>query len=401
MTDLGDLLRVPGPEPRKPKRPTHPNGWEPGVAWTPGEGGTITTGPLEAEPDPGIWADLIADWGLDPATTEVVPGTVQVRGWDANVGDGDVRRMRYYKATIRPRIASDARADVEALNIRVERQRARTRLTEASTGRSLVVALADWQLGKGSHGGSAAIVDRIVSALDALPGRIKELARAGRPVESVYLLGLGDLREACSGHYAMQTFETDLDEREQARVIRRLLLRAVDTVAPLVPRVVLGGVPGNHGEKRNGSGKAYTSWTDNSDLEVLEQVGEILSANPARYGHVSVVLADELTMVLDVAGVAVGLAHGHQAKGGIEKWWQGQALGRQAVADAQLLLTGRYHHLKISEATSRTWIQVPAMEGGSEWWTQQTGQHSPPGMLTISVGEAWGPRGWGDLAVLS
>ena len=78
-----------------------------------------------------------------------------------------------------------------------------------------------------------------------------------------------------------------------------------------------------------------------------------------------------------------------------------QVMGRQPVADATLLLSGHYHHLIVSEATGRTFVQVPAMDGGSEWFTATTGQHSPPGMLTLGVGTAYGPRGWGDLAVLN
>jgi hypothetical protein len=201
----------------------------------------------------------------------------------------------------------------------------------------------------------------------------------------------------------MQTFAADLDRREQARVVRRLILAYVERMAPLVPRVVLGAVPGNHGENRNSSGKAFTTWTDNDDLAVVEQVAEVLAANPDRYGHVSCVLADSLTLTLDVCGVVHSWAHGHQNRGGpgkVEDWWTKQAMGRTPVADAQILATGHYHHLRVSEATGRTWFQAPAMDPGSEWWTQQTGQSSPAGLLTYVVGAACGARGWSELAVL-
>lgn len=118
-------------------------------------------------------------------------------------------------------------------------------------------------------------------------------------------------------------------------------------------------------------------------------------------------LADSATLVLDVAGVVTAFAHGHKSGGGghpaqrVEKWWQGQVMGRQPVADASLLLTGHYHHLIVSEGTGRTMVQVPAMDGGSEWFTDRTGQSSPAGLLTLGVGTAYGPRGWGDLAVLT
>lgn len=379
----------------------HPSGWEPGIAWS-GDAGTITTAPLDAEPTGGVWAELVADWGLDPTTTEVVPGTIQVRAWDTHDG----RRLRYYRAALRAKTDTGERADIEALCAIVMRRR--SIVAPIITGdRALLVALSDWQLGKGEGGGTPATTERICAAIDALPARLRELKRSGRAVSAVYLVGLGDLVEQCAGHYPGQTFTTDLDRREQLRLARRLILRAVDTVSPLVPRVVLAAVPGNHGENRNASGKAYTRTTDNDDLAVVEQVAEVLAANPARYGHVSTVLAESATLVLDVAGVPTAFAHGHKSGGGghpaqrVEKWWQGQVMGRQPVADASILITGHYHHLIVSEGTGRTMVQVPAMDGGSEWFTDRTGQSSPAGMLTLGVGTAYGPRGWGDLAVLT
>jgi hypothetical protein len=384
------------------QRQRHPSGWEPGIAWA-GDSGTITTAPLEAEPTGGVWAELVADWGLDPAVTEIVPGSIQVRAWDTHDG----RRLRYYRAALRAITDLGERADIEALCAAVMRRRPISPATVATGERALLVALSDWQLGKGEGGGTPATVERICSALDQLPARLRELRRSGREVAAVYIVGLGDLVEQCAGHYPGQTFTVDLDRREQLRLARRLILRAVDTVAPLAPRVVLAAVPGNHGENRGAVGKAYTRTTDNDDLAVVEQVAEVLAANPARYGHVATVLAESATLVLEVGGVVTAFAHGHKSGGGghpaqrIERWWQGQVMGRRPVADASLLLTGHYHHLVISEGTGRTMVQVPAMDGGSEWFTESTGQSSPAGLLTLGVGTAYGPRGWGDLAVLS
>lgn len=384
---------------QQPQR--HPSGWEPGICWS-GDEGTIITAPLDAEPTDGVWDELVADWGLDPQVTEIVPGSVQVRAWDTHDG----RRLRYYRAALRATSPQVDRADIEALCAAVMRRRPVATTVTCDAPRALLVALSDWQLGKGEGGGTEATTARICAAIDALPGRLRELKRASRPVDAVYLVGLGDLVEQCSGHYPSQAFSTDLDRREQLRLARRLILRAVDTVAPVVPRVVLAAVPGNHGENRNSSGKAYTRTTDNDDLAVVEQVAEVLAANSDRYGHVSTVLADSATLVLDIAGVVTAFAHGHKSGGGghpaarIEKWWQGQVMGRQPVADASLLLTGHYHHLIVSEGTGRTVMQVPAMDGGSEWFTSSTGASSPAGMLTVGVGSAYGPRGWGDLTVL-
>ena len=389
-------------EPREQRHTqSHPTGWEPSVEWS-GRGGHIATGPLNHEPDDAIWETLIKDWGLDPKTTRIVPGSVQVRGWDANIGNGEVRRMFYYRASIEPTIRAEDHADIDALCSLVEKRKPKQQTAEL-TDRAMLVILSDWQLGKGEGGGSPATTERILRSVDRMVARVKELRKNNKAPESIYLIGLGDIVEQCDGHYDMQAFTVDLDRREQMRLARRLLLAFVEAAISLDLPVVLGAVPGNHGENRK-NGKAFTTWTDNDDLAVFEQVSEILNANRDRYGSVAVpagAIAEDLTMTLNIAGIPVGFAHGHQMRsGGPEKWWAGQALGRQEVADAELLITGHFHHLKISESTGRTWMQAPAMDGGSHWWSAQTGQSSPPGTLTLLVGRMTGPRGWSDLALI-
>jgi hypothetical protein len=411
-----EAISIPGQDPdaldkalrRADRRPAPaPAGWESGIAWD-GSEGQITTGPLDVAPNDALWAELLADWNLDPTTTEVVPGSIQVRGWDANIGGGEIRRLRYYRATIRQRSAevSIDRADVDELCRLALGRKARTVPEVDSEDISLVVPLSDWQIGKGEGGGSPAAVERISRGIDAMVDKVREMKRAGRAPGAIYLLGMGDTLEGCSGFYPMMEFQTDLDNREQKRVVRRLWLRGVDVASALVPRVVIAGVPGNHGEARR-DGKAYTTWTDNSDLAVIEETAEICAANPERYGHVSTVLARDLTLVLGVSGVNVGLAHGHQfGRGGghaaakAEKWWTGQIMGRQPIADADILITGHLHHLVIAESTGRTHIQCPAQDGGSYWWTAQTGSHSPSGQLMFGVGRGYGARGWGDLDIV-
>lgn len=405
MTSLKDFAEANVPV----ERETHPNGWEPSVTWN-GTSGVLSTGPLDKEPDAAIWDVLIKDWGLNPTTTEVVDGSVQVRGWDANVGKGVIKRMFYYRASIRARGDEYDRADIESIIADVKKRKpAKTKNIELTFDGALVVTLSDWQIGKGEGGGTAATVDRIKQSVTNLTAYIKQLSSVGRSPSALYLIGLGDIVEGCSEFYALQTFTVDLDRREQKRVARHLLLWIVDTLLPLGLLIVIGGVPGNHGENRKG-GKAFTSLTDNDDLAAFEELAELLSMNPERYGNVHVpngAIADDLTMTLEVAGVVCGFAHGHQIKGGgsgsqgkIESWWKGQALGRQRVADADILFTGHLHHFVISESTGRTMIQSPAQDGGSQWYVGTSGQHSASGMLVVGVGTGYGSRGWGDLVLL-
>lgn len=389
-------------EPVRRERPSHPAGFEPGIAWD-GKQGTITSRPL-AEPGPD-WRSLLVAWGFDPEQVEVVE-PVQVRTWDAAIGDGNVRTMWYYKAGIRQRVAGGP--DVAELIAEIRRHRTRRGVDAARTtvqspaeneGRAFVYVASDWQAGKK---GTAGMVDRVLSSYAAATHRVRALQKTGCAIDAIYMLGLGDLVEGCADHYAMQQYEVELDKRAQVKLARRLWVKGVETFAPLAPRVVCAAVGGNHGENRR-DGKAYTTFADNADVEIVEQAAEVIGANPAAYGHVSFVLPhDQLTLTLDIAGTIVGLAHGHQARRGptpqarVKEWWKGQAFGMRPVGDATLLLTGHSHHLSVVQDGPRTHIQAPTQDSGSQWWEETAGVPSLPAALSFTVG----PNGWDDLKLL-
>ncbi len=400
MPSLDDFLKQEGALPSRPhvRRRNHPKGWEPGVAWD-GASGTLTTEPVEAMPD---WDSLLSVWGLDPLRYEV-DGTPQFRAWDGIVknkeGFSETKRLFYYKATIRER--SRQRVDDKEL-ARLFKRPSRKAPDTVMSGRALIVGVSDWQIGKGEGGGTAGTVERLAQKLVELEQILRDSTKRREPYEQVVLACMGDLIEGCNGHYAMQTFQVDLDRREQERVTRRVLAEYVRRLAPLTSRLIVAAVPGNHGEHR-ADGKAFTTWSDNSDLSVVEGVAEIVKGREG-FEHVSFVIADRLTLTLDVCGVVVGLAHGHAGRvtdaSKLARWWGSHALSGQPIGDAQILITGHYHHLKVDESTGRTWIQVPAMDGGSAWWTESSGQHSHSGMMIVDVGNAYGQRGWNNVRVI-
>lgn len=373
------------------ERPSHPSGWEPGIAWD-GRKGTITSRPL-AEPGPD-WRNLLETWGFDPETVEVVE-PVQVRTWDAAVGDGQVRTMWYYRAGIQQK--RQRTADVDELVALVKRRKP-VKPAATPDGMTYVVGLSDWQLGKR---GTATTIERIAAAIDTAADRLTWLRRR-YPVSTVALPCLGDLGEACDGHYAMQSFEVELDGRQQARLGRRLLLHAIDRFLPMAERIIVPAVPGNHGEKRK-DGKAFTTFGDNVDLEIPEGVAEACRMSRA-YDAVSFVIPDnDLTLTLDLSGCIVGFAHGHQAKYGgstseqrMASWWSGQAFGMRPVGDATLLFTGHSHHFSAVEHGPRTHLQSPAMDNGSQWWDETAGLPARAGMLTCLVDG----RGWHEIEVI-
>lgn len=370
---------------KRPKR-EHPEGWEPGVAWD-GKQGTITSTAMPADNAPD-WDTILRVWGLDPALFSVVE-PVLFNVW----GDPNGNLNRQWKGKVIQKRAPEG-ADFAALLDEVKRYKPK-RVAALEGDVALVVALSDFQMGKGEGGGSAGIVSRFLIGITEVEARWRELVKLGRPLDKLVVVGLGDLFESCAGHYAMQTFQADLDRREQTTVLRRILVKALTHWATFAPRIIVAAVPGNHGENRQ-NGKAFTNFGDNDDVAVMEQVAEIIRANPA-YDHISFVFPkNELTLTLDVHGTIVGLAHGHQVKGSAESWWGKQAFGLQPIGDADILLTGHYHHLVVKQSGARTHFQAPALDGGSQWFTEQAGVVAPAGLLTLTVG----PSGWDDLRVL-
>jgi hypothetical protein len=395
MSNLDELKKIQSEisEAKKPPR-KHPEGWEPGITWN-GNEGTVTTmgGPLDQAAD---WSAVLKVWGLDPEHFEVVE-PILFNVWGNPEG---VPNRQWKGKVIRKTV--ERGVDLEDIIEEIKKHKPSKPIAfDGST--ALVVGLSDLQMGKGEGGGSAGIVDRFLAGIDEVEARWKELLKTGRPLDRLVVLGLGDLVESCEGHYAMQAFQADLDRREQVKVVRRLIVKALTQWSKFAPKIVVAAVPGNHGENRQG-GKAFTTFSDNDDVAVFEQVAEILGANPEAYGHVSFIFPqDELTVTLDVHGTILGLAHGHQArKGGttaaakIRTWWKDQAYGMRKVADATILVTGHYHHLSILTEGTRTHIQAPSLDGGSQWFTETAGVKSAPGLLTFTVSEL----GWDDLRVL-
>ena len=375
--------------------PKDPTGWEQGV--TIGQYGGHVVGRTVEPVDPERYDQILTELlppGFDPADYAIASDTVQVRSWDAAVGGGIVQRFYYFRAEIVRRAGAwVGDGDLEKLKRAASKSKA-PKPRKTGDGFALVVHLSDWQIGKGEGGGTSATVERIHVGLDAA----LERAKAERPA-SIVLAGLGDLAEGCTGHYSSQAFTVDLDDRAQMDICTRLLMSALDRFAGWP--VTLASCISNHGEKRQ-NGKPVTGPLDNRDLELLDRVAHVIEGGD-RYADVRLVGPHEHdpgVTLLDIHGVRTAITHGHigfsgaNAHAAADKWLMGQIKGQRPAADAELLLSGHRHHLAVSElGLRRTWVQAPAMDGGSQWFASQTGAQSHAGLLTSLVGDAVGRSG--------
>lgn len=230
--------------PVRSRRKAAPKGWEPGVVWN-GDSGQIITDPVPAD-ELLTHERLLVDAGFDPATYEIV-GDLQWREWDAAIGDGQVQRFRYWKANLRQKIA--AGPDVADLIRLVRRHRPR-RPPGRTAQSTLVVPLADWQIGKADGDGTAGSVDRVLRTVDSISAEIRRL----KPTR-LLVAGMGDLVEGCTGFYPAQEWQTELNRRDQEKLVREMLTKQLTTWAKLVDEVLVVCVGGNHGENRLGNGR--------------------------------------------------------------------------------------------------------------------------------------------------
>lgn len=368
--------------------------WTPGVSWD-GNEGVVTTEAMEGDTHPD-WSGVLRIWGLDPDNFAVVE-PVLFNVW----GNTEGALNRQWKGRV-VRKGAKERADIDHLiqEIRKHKPRERKPLIEGSA--SLVVVASDWQVGKKDGDGLKGLVGRWLQAIDDVEARYKELKKMGRPIESITVLCLGDLVEGCDGHYDIQTFTVEVDRRDQVKIARRLLRDALIRWSKFAPEITVAAIGGNHGENRK-NGKAFTTLNDNDDVALVESVAEIFAANPEVYGHIKFAIpTDSLSLTVEAGTKIIGITHGHLARAGLgvetklRRWIADQTLGRNKIGDCDILVTGHYHSLKMADWGGVKWLQAPALDGGSIWWSQSTGEIADVGVLTFVVSE----RGITDLQLL-
>lgn len=377
------------PELQQPahRRQSHPTGFEPGMTFT-NDGAPATA--IIASRAPIAAEDHRAT--IEAQTRLTIPAHLDVqidRLTLQNNAAGEAERWWYkYKFVPRERTENDIDALVKAAK-RVNRNLPKAEVIRQDA--AYVVALGDLQLGKMDGDGVEGTVERFLNTTTSAVKRYRRIAK-GAPV---YLIHLGDCIEGFMSQGGANAWRTTLTTTEQVRLYRRLLLEQVKAFAKVAPSLVVAGIPGNHDEAHRPLHTYGDSWATDAVSAVRDAL-ELAGG----YEHVTLHVPerDELTLTFDVCGTRVGLAHGHQWRAGqATTWWAKQSHGRQPIGDADLLLSAHLHHLRIEHTGSdKTWLQVPALESGSQWWKHRTGEWGQPGIVTMLVGGGT----WSALEVL-
>ena len=335
------------------------------------------------------WAHVFARFNLDPEAFEIIGDTVRCSTWQQSKrlenGDRDITTLYSYRALFR-RKTDDDRIDLPALYAAA--RHATPTPHPGPSRRATVVVYADPQIGKtGRRGGTPELIARSQQARHKLDALLTER----RPAQTI-LLDAGDGIEGFeSGGNPM--FTNDQSLARQLDTYGTELFEFVNTMHAHAP-VTVAGVPSNHAAWRNGKQQLGTPG-DDLGLFIHRQVAKVTKAARMEVQWTAPDEYDE-SVAVDINGTRVGLVHGNQfGPGQAISWWEKQTFGAQAVATADVLVTGHYHSFGAGVAgrnpttgRQRWWLAAPTLDNGSDWFRQTAGRDSDPGLLVFDVTEA-------------
>ena len=139
------------------RRAKHPTGWTPGLDT---ERGVLVTAPLAEAPSDwdAILRELLPE-GFDTTAYQIDGDTVEVRAWDGNVGGGELKRLYYFKARIRKRVADLDRLDIDDLVAAAKKAKPRP-VAEGTNDRTYFIQITDLQAGQADGDGAEGMVAR-------------------------------------------------------------------------------------------------------------------------------------------------------------------------------------------------------------------------------------------------
>ena len=335
-----------------------------------GSKGFIQTEPLASAP---TYDDVLEMFGYDPKEVRII-GALKTSKWQQRENG---EWLHSYRFSLAP--ASTTNID-EVINLITKRKFTPT----PSSGAGVFHWLAgDLQLGKIDGDGTQGIVDRVLASIDNGVKEFKNL-RKFNSIGMIHHAWLGDCGEGNQSQGGKLMWRTELTVTEQYRLFRRLALYAIDQFAPLVERLEIDTVNGNHDEAQRHP--VATRPDDGHATEAMIALADGLALNPNSYGHVKIFVpnVDEMTLTRQIGDSVFTHAHGNQwGRGKAFEWWAKQALNNHSPAASGFLLHGHEHEMHLQAKKDRVVICVPTFESESSYWKQRHGDMAKTGALTM------------------
>lgn len=348
-----------------PKIDPQPFG-KPAVEFDGSEGVAVTPGLVSS----ANFNDFLTEAGYDPELYEVV-GNPRTSKWQRYDGEW----LTSYRFHFRLKKSGE---DLKLLWSRAKAPKPLNIKTQPCT---IVVGWSDTQTGKtGSRGNTQDLIERIHAKQAALEAFIKQ-----HKPEAAVFLNVGDSIEGFE-NTASQLFTNDLSVMEQVDLEATFQWETLKLLAKYTGSVTAAAVGSNHCQWRRGKDKLGNP-LDDWGIHIQRQLARLAKETNLPIKFFEPQPYDE-SLAIPVYDEVIGLAHGHQANKpeSVINWWRGQSHGDQAVAEATILNTGHFHHLRVTETgrkagRSRWWIQMPTLDNGSDWYRQNYGDDSDPGLV--------------------
>lgn len=363
---------------------TAPKDYRPGVTFD-GTEGTATTPGYESEPE--NFDEFLQDAGLDPDGIEVIP-PVRTSRWQQQK-DGELVWLTSYRFTFRRKATG--------LDLPLLIDEARRKLKPVKLGKpnpkALVILWSDLQVGKVDYRGNT---DSLLERVALMQERITDQLKTHKPSKVVFVDTGDTVENFYNANAPQQSYSNDLSIMEQVDLATTLAYQTLKRVAQHATDITYLSVGSNHCQFRM-NGKAIGKPTDDWGVFIGRQIARLSQEAGHGWKFFEPQPHDE-SLAHDVFGDGfhiLGVAHGHQAARPeqVPDWWRKQSFGRQPVADANILVHGHFHHMRVTElgstprGTSRFLVSAPTMDNGSGYFRLKSGEDSVPGLATFVLEE--------------
>lgn len=314
-------------------------------------------------------------------------GAITKRGKTVRLADGSYEKIEYRPGTLEMEEAK--RLSYEDLEPVFQEPLLPKPRPALEKGETLIVCMADFQVGKVQSGGGTEDTVRLVRR--AIKDIADDVLLAGG-YERIVLADVGDSTEGF-WNVASQAQTNDLSLTDQIRVVQRLYAEAVRTLAPLCSSMYYVAVPSNHCAVRVGTGKNSRANAPDDDFGIMisKNIEDIVEDRPG-FEHVQFFRPEkwEEAVTVDAAdGTHIGFTHGHLAgtQSKVPGWFRDLAFGRRSgLYDARILVHGHWHNFAVSQVGDARWIiSCPSADRGSDWWTNVSGDSTKPAILTFEA----------------
>ena len=314
-------------------------------------------------------------------------GAITKRGKTVRLADGSYEKIEYRPGTLEMEEAKRlSYEDLETVFREPLLPKPAPSIHEDDT---LIVCLADFQVGKTQSGGGTEDTVRLVRRA------IKDIADDilfRDPYKRIIIADVGDSTEGF-WNVASQAQTNDLSLTDQIRAVQRLYAEALRTLAPLCSSLYYVAVPSNHCAVRTGPGKNSRANAPDDDFGIMisKNIEDIIEDREG-FEHVQFFRPEkwEEAVTVDAAdGTRIGFTHGHLAgsQSKVPNWFRDLAFGRRSgLYDARILVHGHWHNFGVRQVGDARWIiSCPSADRGSDWWANISGDSTRPAILTFEA----------------